>query len=78
MRLYTVHVEFEYAVVAESERDACDYANDVAREIPDWNDYAEAHVDPKYLPDGWDNEKDLVWGVDGDMTWAQARERYVK
>lgn len=78
MRLYTVHVEFEYAVVADDEREARGVAADVAQEILDWEECAEAHVDPKYLPIGWD-DKSLVYG-DGDenLTFAQARARYVK
>lgn len=81
-KLYTVTVEFEYAVLAEDERDAMDYANDALNDVS-IRDYA--HASPTvYLPQGngpkapqvrrpddYDAES-LVYGADEDITLEEA------
>ena len=81
-RLYTVTVEFEYAVLAEDERDAMDYAHDALRDVS-IRDYA--HATPTvYVPQGngprapqvrrpddYDAES-LVYGADDDVTLEDA------
>ncbi len=80
-KLFTVSVEFEYSVMAEDEREALDYADDVVRDMSGLSDSGHATVavtmkpDGTFstnLPSGWSRE-DLVYGVDnGDQTLAEA------
>ena len=83
MRLYVVNVSFEYAVVAESEREACSFAGAEAHNLlfDEFADAREAVVVKRFgkpmPPDGWGAD-DLVYGADGDMTWAQAVKKYVE
>lgn len=79
-RLYTVAVSFEFAVLAENEREACDHANEAARDA-----LYDAHVTASLTvrdngkgpvvspPDGYDDDT-LVYGTDEDVTFAEAVE----
>jgi hypothetical protein len=80
-KLYTVTVEFEYAALAEDERDALDYAIDALGDVS-VRDYARA-TETVYLPgkdsktpvirrpDDYDDDS-LVYGADDDTTLAEA------
>lgn len=82
-KLYTVTVEFEYAVLAEDEREAMDYANDALRDVI-VEEYASA-TETVYMPmgnvkmpqvrrpDDYDDTS-LVYGADEDITLAEAIE----
>ena len=79
-RLYTVTVEFDYAVMAESESDAKSYASDACRDLS-IEDHATAlrTVNPvpnvkgqfyTNLPD-YDDDS-LVYGTDEDLPFGEA------
>lgn len=82
-KLYTVTVEFEYAVLAENEREAKWSASDALRDVI-IEDYASA-TETVYMPmgnvkvpqvrrpDDYDDTS-LVYGADEDTTLADAIE----
>ena len=76
-RLYYVHVEFEFPVLAESEDEALDSVSDAIQDVY-MRDCAQAYPAPT-LPDGKisrlpdDYDKDcLVYGVDHDLPLGEA------
>lgn len=71
-KLYTVRVEFEYAVMADDEHEACSYADDVARDFYAWDESSMAfEVKRRTPPDGW-KPGALVYGTSDDVTLARA------
>ena len=82
-KLYTVTVEFQYAVLAENEREACEYANDAMQDTGSMSDCATAHettsmifkgVEKPLLPDIWEMES-LVYGEE-ELTFEEAWKKY--
>lgn len=77
-RLYTVTVEFDYAVLAENESDARRYASEAARDaLYDADVHASLTVrDEKTIdwPSGYD-ESTLVYGTREDVTFGEAVAR---
>lgn len=77
-RLYTVTVEFDFAVMAEDDVDACGYVYDAMRDVS-IGDCASATPTVSRLPSGRFIERrpdaegnSLVYGTDEDMTLDEA------
>jgi hypothetical protein len=77
-RLYTVTVEFDFAVMAESEYDARSYANEAQRDLM-LDEFAHATPTVSRLPTGRFVERrpdaegeSLVYGTDEDTTLNEA------
>jgi hypothetical protein len=80
-KLYTVTVEFEYAVVAESEFEAESWVDMEMRNLSGMDLCPEVRELPTIkgkpiLPDGWD-EDSLVYG-DEELTLIEAFKKYGK
>ena len=84
-RLYVVQVEFEFAALAESEKEACRFTDQAIQDMSMMDDCARAQIisfqkfpnHPEKLPmkpDGWEDD-DLVYGAGNrDLTLAEAIE----
>ncbi len=73
-RLYVVHVEFEFAALADSPEEARALVDQAVRDedsIGDGATVMRAKAQSYCLPDGWDGDG-LVYGVDDDTTWDTA------
>lgn len=77
-RLYTVTVEFDFAVLAESEYDARSYASEAQRDLM-LDEFAHATPTVSILPTGRFIERrpdaegeSLVYGADRDTTLDEA------
>jgi hypothetical protein len=77
-RLYTVTVEFDFAVMAESEYDARSYANEAQRDLM-LDEFAHATPTVRRLSKGQFTEnrpdaegESLVYGADEDTTLDEA------
>lgn len=73
-RLYVVHVEFEFAVLAASEDEARGFVDQAMREesfIGDDAGVVPAKSQGYCMPDGWEGDG-LVYGADKDTTWDDA------
>lgn len=76
MRLYYVRVEFEFPVMAESERDALRSVKDAVQDLY-LPEYADVSLAPSFggkvtrYPDDYDKDS-LVYGVDYDLTIEDA------
>jgi len=84
-RLYVVQVEFEFAALAESSKEACHFADEALRDMGFLEDCASAklisfHNFPSsekpvaMRPDGWEDDA-LVYGADKDTTLGEAIEQ---
>lgn len=77
MKLYRVDVRFSYYVVAESEQEALDAADEVVRDggPPECAECQEVSSKYELYADGWDPHC-LVYGVDVDLPLGVAFDRY--
>jgi len=83
-KLWTVTIECQYAVVAETEREAKEYADSALYDVSYVADLADARettsmiikgVERPLLPDGWESDC-LVYGE--EITFDEAWQKYGK
>jgi len=84
MKLWTVTVEIEFPVLAETAQDAESYTDEAMRDIGRFQDYARARETEIYegrgvLPNVCDEESDRVYGSHTeDITFEEAVSLQVK
>ena len=85
-RLYIGTIEIEYAVMATSEEEAREFADDAVDDAGPHGMNARVRVAKATViegkpviipPDGWEDSS-LVYGVDGDLPWSEAAAQAIE